>query len=117
MATAIFIKRVIKENRVDEFLVYYKSHRGSDHPGFIGEFLTRLDKSDSIPEAMSNFNIGSEEGVTFVNVIFFENAKDFEDHFKPKIMFDEFYEIENRQRITMHVVENVSQLTPKIMNL
>lgn len=117
MAVVILIRRVVKEDKINEFLDYYQSHRGSAHPEFIGEYLTRLDSNADLPAPMKNFEVGATDGVTFINLIFFKSAEGFTEHFNPSITFDDNYELENRQRIVMQVQDNVSQLTDEIMAL
>jgi hypothetical protein len=63
----ILTRRCIKPNKEAEFLADYRSHT-PDHPGFIGQTLTKLQNSGDLPEPMRSLHFGCGNCVVYLNI-------------------------------------------------
>ena len=117
MAVIVLIKRTARVDRINEFLEKYKAEK-PDHPGFISEYLTKLNKDVDGPVRsldLSGSN-GNNEGVEFVNVAFWKSIEEFTQYFKPK---DEYFDPETesspRVRATLDIIEASGHLPPGVV--
>lgn len=109
MAVVIIIRRVARNDRINEFLKGYHSQR-PDHPGFIAEYLTEVNTDTDLPEGLKNLPMAAQGGATYLNIAFWRSAKEFDDHFGPEITHDPDTELEDRQRIVLDIREGVGAL-------
>jgi hypothetical protein len=110
MAVIILIRRVVRTDRLEEFKAKYVAER-PDHPGFIAEYLTQVNGSESLPPALRSLSLATADGVTFVNVAVWKSAQDFNDHFWPKKLHDPELELEDRLRVVLDIADGVGDVT------
>jgi hypothetical protein len=106
----------VRPDRLEEFKTNYVAER-PDHPGFIAEYLTRVDSSEQLPHGLRSLALAAPKGVTFVNVAFWKSAQEFDDHFSPKATHDPDLELEDRVRIVLDIADAVGDVTAALAKL
>src|SRR5712691_341644 len=61
----ILIRRFVKPDKETEFLENYRAQQPLNNPAFIGETLTRLVDSSSLPGGLRSFALGEPSSVTY----------------------------------------------------
>ena len=115
MPVVILIRRVARADRLEAFQARWRAER-PDHPGFIAEYLTRVDARPELPEGLRSLGLASEAGVAFVNLAIWRSAEDFDAHFAPKTTHDPELEAEPRRRMVLDLQEGVGLLSPESLS-
>lgn len=103
----VLIRRCVKPDKEGEFLSTYKKDK-PEHPGFIREYLTKLDSSQLLPEPMRSLLFGCKDCVTYLNIAHWKSADAFHEHFDPKTMHDSTYECSDRLRAVCEIIQEPS---------
>ncbi|ODT20046.1 MAG: hypothetical protein ABS35_20470 [Kaistia sp. SCN 65-12] len=112
MTVIALIRRVAKKDHVGDFLAAYENERPRGKPGFITEYLTRVDGADLPGLRELGLLHPSADGVAFLNVAFWESEDAFIAAFNPQPgFFDPATECEPRRRAILHI-ENMAGLLP-----
>ncbi|WP_159097898.1 antibiotic biosynthesis monooxygenase [Aminobacter sp. MSH1] len=114
MAVIALIRRVAKKDYVDEFLAAYEKERPRDKPGFITEYLTRVEGANLPGLRELGLLHPCTDGVAFLNVAFWESEEAFIAAFNPQPgYFESETECEPRKRAILHIESMASSLPPK----
>lgn len=113
MTAIVLIRRVAKKECVEAFLQAYERERPIGKPGFITEYLTRVDGANTPGLRELGLLHPSEDGVAFLNVAFWESEQHFVDAFGPKPgFFDPETECEPRKRAVLNIENMAGRLPP-----
>jgi|GEM_PF-5410502 len=116
MAVIVLIRRVVKKDYVEEFLAAYEQERPRGKPGFITEYLTRVEGVDMPGLRELGLLHPSTDGVAFLNVAFWESEDAFIDAFNPQPgAFNSATECEPRKRAIVRIENMASKLPPRQM--
>lgn len=112
MTVIVLIRRVAKADQVEAFLAAYDRERPRGKPGFITEYLTRVEGADMPGLRELGLLHPSSDGVAFLNVAFWESEDAFIDAFKPTPgKFCAETECEPRKRSILNI-ENMAGVLP-----
>ena len=115
LTVIVLIRRVAKKDYVDEFLAQYERERPSGRPGFITEYLTRVEGADIPGVRELGLLHPSVDGVAFLNVAFWETEEAFIAAFNPKPgFFDPDTECEPRKRAILRIENMAGPLPSKV---
>lgn len=113
MAVVVLIRRVAKRDHVDAFLAVYEKERPRGKPGFITEYLTRVEGTNLPGLRELGLLHPSTDGVAFLNVAFWESEEAFIQAFNPSPgFFDPETECEPRKRAILRIENMASTLPP-----
>ena len=110
MAVIILVRRLARTDRLEAFRERYVAERPK-HPGFIAEYLTRVDGRDALPPGLRNLPLATSEGSPFVNVAVWKSASDFAEHFRPECSYDPEIELAPRARVVLDIAECVGEVS------
>lgn len=114
MPVITLIRRVAKKDFVDDFLAAYEKERPRGKPGFITEYLTRVEGADLPGLRELGLLHPSSDGVAFLNVAFWESEEAFIAAFNPQPgYFDPETECEPRKRAVLRIENMASALPPE----
>lgn len=114
MAVIVLIRRVAKKDHVDAFLAAYERESPRGKPGFITEYLSRVEGIDMPGLRELGLLHPSTDGVAFLNVAFWESEEAFVRAFDPKPgAFDAATECEPRKRAIVRIEKMASPLPTK----
>ncbi|MER8847481.1 antibiotic biosynthesis monooxygenase family protein [Mesorhizobium australicum] len=114
MTVIALIRRVAKAGHVDQFLAAYEKERPRGQPGFITEYVTRLEGADLPGLRELGLLHPSADGVAFLNVAFWETEEAFIAAFNPQPgFFDPTTECEPRKRAILQIETMAGALPPK----
>jgi hypothetical protein len=108
----ILIRRFVKPDKETEFLENYRAQQPLNNPAFIGETLTRLVDSSSLPGGLRSFALGEPSSVTYLNVARWQSweafAAQFAEQVSSSIGFDPEIETAPRQRAVLEAIADTS---------
>lgn len=114
MTVVVLIRRVAKKDHVAAFLAAYEKQRPRDKPGFITEYLTRVEGENTPGLRELGLFYPSTDGVAFVNVAFWESEAAFIAAFNPQPdFFDPETECDPRKRAVVRIENVAGPLPPK----
>lgn len=114
MTVIVLIRRVAKKEHVAAFLAAYEKERPRGKPGFITEYLTRVEGADLPGLRELGLLHPSTDGVAFLNVAFWETQEAFIAAFNPQPgFFEPETECEPRRRAIVHIDNMASSLPPR----
>ncbi len=114
MAVIALIRRVAKKDCVVDFLAAYEMERPRGKPGFITEYLTRVEGANLPGLRELGLLHPSTDGVAFLNVAFWESEEAFIAAFNPQPgYFQPETECEPRKRAILHIENMASSLPPE----
>ncbi len=114
MTVIVLIRRVAKKEHVESFLARYRSEKPDGKEGFITEYLTRVEGTDSPGMRELGLLHPSTDGIAFLNVAFWESEQKFREAFSPLPgSFDPELECEPRRRAVLKVEELAGPLPIK----
>jgi hypothetical protein len=96
----ILIRRCVKIDKEDQFLEQYIREKPK-HPDFVEETLTKIGDGTKLPVYMKNFDVGSADCITYINVAVWKNVQSFIDTFPFTQAFDAEFETEERVRVVL----------------
>lgn len=115
MPVIVLIRRVAKKDAVDAFLADYRKDRPKGRPGFITEYLTRVEGVDMPGLRELGLLHPSSDGVAFLNVAFWEDEASFIAAFGPKPgTYDQEFECEPRRRAILRIEDLAGSLPPVV---
>jgi len=114
MTVIALIRRVAKKDHVGAFLAAYEKERPRERPGFITEYLTRVEGADIPGLRELGLLHPSQDGVAFLNVAFWETEDAFVAAFNPQPgFFDPETECEPRKRAILRIENAAGPLPSK----
>lgn len=100
----VLIRRCVRRDKEAEFLASYNQDK-PNNPDFVEETLTKVNNSAELPEAMRSLSIAGADCVTYLNIARWRSAEAFRQHFNPSTMHDPEFEVSDRVRVVLDVVE------------
>jgi hypothetical protein len=98
----VLIRRCVRPDKEKEFLDRYSKEKPQSSD-FLGETLTKVEDSASLPESMRSLPIMGTNCITYLNIASWKSAEAFQQHFDPATMHDPAIEISDRLRVVLEV--------------
>ena len=101
----VLIRRSVRRDKELEFIESYRQQKPVDNPDFIGEELTKVDSSNSLPESMRSFPLtAGDDCVTYINIARWKSREAFEKQFSPRTFHNSTIETSDRLRAVLEIV-------------
>ena len=98
----VLVRRCVRPDKEEEFLARYQTEK-PQNPDFIGETLTKVEDSSTLPDALRSLPINGPNCVTYLNIASWKSAEAFRQHFDPATMHDPSIEVSDRLRVVLNV--------------